>query len=153
MNYTNSIFTILFLFAFLTSCTNDDDGNITTLSNSEDRCLVLVGEEWVDIPLDREPMYLDGGQDGLIRCMLPLISYPSLAKENGTEGTVELDYAIGRDGTIAFVSIHTDIGDGCGLESKRVLEACTQGVSFSPGEIDGQAQIVRKRLPIKFKLE
>ena len=99
-----------------------------------------------------EPEFLDNGQKGFLEAFFGIIKYPAIARENGTEGTVVLEFEISEIGTVENVIIFQDIGDGCGAEAKRSLEVATEGVSYSPGVLNDVNRRVKKRISIRFRL-
>ena len=124
----------------------------------EDSVLVEGGICWVEIDgvfeqleIDKAPEYLNGGEEGLFNSLN--IIYPAEARENGTEGTVELEYQISELGEVDIIEITNDIGSGCGDATKTALEEVTTGISHSPAELDGKAVRVKKELSVRFKLE
>ncbi len=140
---------ILFI-GFVFSC-SDDEQSPNSIEYI-DFCLVLVDGEFQDIALDLEPEFIENGQDGLVDAFYGEIKYPAIARENGTEGTCILEYEITTTGSVENVIILQDIGDGCGAESKRVLEVATEGNSFNPGMLNNIPHRVKKRQAIKFRL-
>jgi protein TonB len=117
-----------------------------------DYCLVLIDGEFRDVELDKEPEFLDNGQQGFLETFYGIIKYPAIARENGTQGTVVLEFEISELGTVNNVRILQDIGDGAGEEAKRSFELATEGVTYSPGVLNNIDRRVKKRIPIKFIL-
>jgi periplasmic protein TonB len=82
------------------------------------------------------------------------IKYPAIARENGVEGTVVIQFVVERDGTITDSRIVRDIGAQCGQESLRVVNLMNdQNLKWTPGKQRGRAVRVQFNLPVKFKLE
>ncbi len=77
------------------------------------------------------------------------IKYPSIAKENGIEGTVMIQFVIEKDGSITDPKIVKDIGGGCGYEALRVVKLMD---NWLPGRQRNRLVRVRFNLPVKFKL-
>lgn len=81
------------------------------------------------------------------------IKYPTLASENGVEGTVVLSFVVDTKGNIQNLTILRDIGGGCGAEALRVVEMMNNlPQKWTPGRQQNQAVNVRFNLPVKFKL-
>jgi protein TonB len=72
-----------------------------------------------------------------------------LAKENGIEGRVILNFIVEKDGSLSDVRIVRDIGGGCGKEAVRLVQAMPK---YLPGKQNGQAVRVKYTLPVAFKL-
>ncbi len=82
------------------------------------------------------------------------IRYPEAARENNTEGTVVISFVVEPDGTMSNYKIAKDIGDGCGPEALRVLQALEGvGLRWQPGMRDGKPVRMRQSLPLRFKLQ
>ncbi|MEM6965465.1 MAG: energy transducer TonB [Bacteroidota bacterium] len=77
------------------------------------------------------------------------INYPAAARKNETSGTVILQWIIGKDGTLRDIKVIRDIGDGCGEEALRIIQAMPKWI---PGKQRGRKVDVRYTFPIKFKL-
>lgn len=91
-----------------------------------------------------------GGQGELLKYLATNINYPAVAKENGVEGMVVVQYIIEKDGSISNVQVVKGIGAGCDEEAVRVVKAMP---NWQPGFQRGQAVPVQFNLPIKFKLD
>lgn len=78
------------------------------------------------------------------------MSYPPIAKENGTQGMVALSFVVEKDGSINDIKILKDLGDGCSKEAIRVLRMMPK---WKPGKNHGEPVRVQYNLPIKFKLQ
>lgn len=76
--------------------------------------------------------------------------YPSIARENGIQGTVVVRFVIERDGSISNPEVIRDIGGGCGAEALRVVKSMPD---WLPGKQQGQAVRVQFHLPVKFNLK
>lgn len=82
------------------------------------------------------------------------IFYPLEARQNGTEGTVVLSFVVEKDGSISYPKILKDIGDGCGLEALRVVNAMMEeDVKWVPGKNNGQPVRTAFNLPVRFRLQ
>ena len=144
--------TLFLFFSVFLSCAEDDPTFDTSIADA-DFCLVEIDGEFQDISLDLRPEFLDDGSEGFAIASYGVIKYPSMARENGTQGTCLLNYEITESGTVENIVIVQDPGDGIGEESKRTLSVITEGVSFSPGILNGNAIRVKKRISVKFKLQ
>jgi protein TonB len=82
------------------------------------------------------------------------IKYPQIAKENGIEGTVVVQFVVNTDGSVTDVEVLRDIGGKCGEEGKRIVELMNeQNLKWTPGKQRGRPVRVMFTLPIRFKLE
>ncbi len=78
------------------------------------------------------------------------VKYPKIARENGVEGVVVIQYVIDKDGSIINPKIVREIGGGCGEEALRVVRMMPKWI---PGVQRGETVKVDFNLPIKFSLE
>lgn len=77
------------------------------------------------------------------------IRYPLLAKDNNIEGTVHVQFVIGKTGNIESTKILRDIGGACGEEVLRVIDLMPR---WSPGIQAGRPVKVMYTAPVKFEL-
>ncbi|MEY3050767.1 MAG: hypothetical protein RLY31_552 [Bacteroidota bacterium] len=78
------------------------------------------------------------------------IRYPEMARENGVEGMVVIQFVVEQDGSISEPNLVRDIGAGCGEEAKRVVMSMP---AWNPGKQRDRAVRVMFTLPVRFKLE
>jgi protein TonB len=82
------------------------------------------------------------------------LKYPAIARENGVEGQVVLQFVVDKDGSIADAKVVRDIGAGCGTEAEKVVNGMNNmGQKWIPGKQRGRPVRVLYTLPVKFKLE
>jgi protein TonB len=82
------------------------------------------------------------------------LKYPAIARENGVEGQVVLQFVVDKDGSIADVKIVRDIGAGCGAAAEGIVQGMNNmGKKWTPGKQRGRPVRVLYTLPVKFKLE
>ncbi len=82
------------------------------------------------------------------------IEYPTLAKENGIEGTVIARFVVDANGTISDVSVLRDPGGLTAEEAIRVIELMNEMPQrWTPGKQRGRPVNVMFTMPIKFKLQ
>jgi protein TonB len=77
------------------------------------------------------------------------IQYPLIARENGVEGMVVIQFVVERDGSVTNISIVRDIGAGCGEEATRIVKLMPP---WNPGKQRGMPVRVQFTLPVRFKL-
>jgi protein TonB len=81
------------------------------------------------------------------------VNYPSIARQNGIEGTVVVQFVIDQKGSITNIDIKRDIGGGCGQEVQRLLTEMEEDVGlWIPGRQQGRKVKVLFTLPVKFAL-
>lgn len=78
------------------------------------------------------------------------LKYPALARENGIDGTVVIEFVINKTGEMKDIKILRDIGAGCG---KAAMNAIKKLRNWSPGKQQGRPVNVLYRIPVKYKLQ
>ena len=77
------------------------------------------------------------------------LRYPVIARENGVEGNVVVEFIIDKTGAVTKAKILKDVGAGCGEEALRVVGLMPK---WMPGVQRGRQVSVALRLPVKFKI-
>ncbi len=127
-------------------------GKTTAKSTTEKSGYVEVydfGEEEIYKVVEEMPEFL-GGDKAMLEFMYSEIQYPAIAKKNGIEGLVVVDFVITPNGNITNASIKRDIGGGCGEEAIRIVKEMPK---WKPGKQRGKRVSVQFNLPVRFKLE
>lgn len=82
------------------------------------------------------------------------IKYPTIARENGVEGTAVISFVVEKDGSITDAKLLRDPGAGTGDEALRVVEKMNELPNkWTPGKQRNEAVRVQFNLPVKFRLE
>ncbi len=80
------------------------------------------------------------------------VKYPSIARENGIEGTVYVGFIVDKDGTLTDIKVErglTNGGAGCDSEALRVVKKMPK---WEPGKQRMEPVKVKYTLPIRFRL-
>lgn len=81
------------------------------------------------------------------------VKYPSLARENGVEGTVVISFVIEKNGAISNIKTLREVGGGCSEAAKSVVEKMQSlPQKWIAGKQGNEKVRVQFNLPIKFKL-
>jgi len=81
------------------------------------------------------------------------LRYPKVALNNRVEGTVTAQFVVRPDGLIDDISVHNDIGYGCGKTVLGIVESMNHmNERWTPGEISGVPVRVRVAVPVEFRL-
>ena len=100
------------------------------------------------VVVEQKPEF-QGGDEGLRNFLIENLNYPEKAKANKTTGRVYVSFVVEKDGSISKARILRDIGDGCGEEALRVVNAMPR---WKPGKQEGKPVRVQFTLPINFQL-
>ncbi len=95
-----------------------------------------------------EPSFV-GGNEALAAYMRNNLRYPEIAKKNGIEGTVMLEYYIKDNGTIENVKVIKSANALLNMEAIRLVENMP---SWNPAIQNGATTSVKYRLPVTFDL-
>lgn len=77
------------------------------------------------------------------------LNYPQIAKEEGVQGTVHVQFVVDENGNVTEPKVVKDIGYGCG---DAALVAVKKICRWKPGRMGERAVKVLYTLPVKFKL-
>ena len=93
-------------------------------------------------------------QKKLLEFIYKNIKYPAIARENGIQGRVVVQFVVEKDGTITDANVVRDIGAGCGEEALRVVGMMnSMPQRWTPGKQRGKSVRVQFTLPVSFKLQ
>ncbi len=95
------------------------------------------------------PSFPDG-EAALYKFLSKNLHYPTIARDNGIEGTVTLQFVINEVGKIEKIVVVRGIGGGCDQEAIRVVKSMPD---WKPGIHQDKPVPVRLTLPIKFSLK
>lgn len=90
-----------------------------------------------------------GGSDKFYKYIQSQLTYPVNAVKAGIEGTVEANFTIVRDGSLASVKIVKGLGYGC---DELVISILENSPKWSPGRFYGRAIEVTYAVSVEFKL-
>ena len=111
------------------------------------------GEAEVFTPLgkgdpDVHPQF-PGGHEALVKFMGDNIKYPKAAQKAGTQGTVYVEFVVGKDGSLSDFKIKKGVDKLLDEEALRVIKTMPK---WKAGTKDGKKVAVKHVLPINFKL-
>ena len=91
-----------------------------------------------------------GGPKAMMEYLTTNMRYPQIAKENGIQGRVILQFVVDETGKVTDPKILRGVDPALDLEAIRLVEAMPQ---WTPGKQDGKAVAVRYTVPVSFKLD
>ena len=100
-------------------------------------------------PAEEYPRFPDGGDSGLLKWVQSNLKYPEIAKKNGVQGRVVVQFLIKKDGSIGEIKVVRSVEPTLDEEAVRIVKMLP---NFIPGDINGEPVEVWYTLPIKFKL-
>jgi protein TonB len=100
--------------------------------------------------VEQQPEYPEGTA-ALLKWINSQLKYPAVARENGIEGTVFVEFLVEKDGSIQEVVVKRGVPGGTMLD-EEAIRVIKQMPVWKPGRHNGNPVRVRFTLPIKFKL-
>lgn len=81
------------------------------------------------------------------------LKYPTIARENGVEGKVFVEFVVNKNGDLTKIKVIRDIGAGCGGAAQKVIsDMVKENGLWKPGMQRGRNVNVKYTIPITFKL-
>ena len=106
-----------------------------------------IVEQIFDV-VEENPEFI-GGMAKLYEYLGKTIQYPEMAKENGIQGKVFVQFVVWKDGSIKDIKVVKGVHKTLDSEALRVI---TRMPLWSPGKQRGKNVNARFTLPIKFKI-
>lgn len=91
-----------------------------------------------------------GGMDALYGFLRDNLVYPEVARNNGIQGTVVIEFVVERDGSISNVKPLVGLFPECDAEAVRVIKKLPK---WKPGEQMGKPVRVFFNIPVRFTLQ
>lgn len=110
--------------------------------------VVVEDDNQIFTVVEQQPEF-EGGYEAMMRFIQKNMRYPASARRMGVDGTVYVQFVVGKDGTISEVKTIRGISADCDKEAERVVNAMP---NWKPGRQNGKPVFVRFVLPIRFKL-
>lgn len=109
---------------------------------------VVVDDNQIFTVVEQQPEF-QGGYEAMINFIKKNLRYPASARRMGVDGTVYVQFVVGKDGSISEVKTIRGISADCDREAERVVKSMP---SWKAGRQNGKPVFVRFVLPIRFKL-
>ena len=114
-----------------------------------------VGEESVEeeaIPfalVEQKPMFQGGDANAFSKWVNQHLAYPDIAKENGIQGRVTLQFTVNTDGSVSGVKVLRGVDPSLDKEAVRVVSSSPK---WTPGKQRDRAVKVTYTFPVVFQL-
>ena len=114
----------------------------------------VVEEEVEDDPIpfvivDQKPTFNGGDANDFSKWVNAKLVYPEIAKENGVEGRVTLQFTIGKDGRLQDVKVLSSPDESLAQEAVRVVSSSPK---WEPGRQRDRAVKVSYTFPVVYRL-
>jgi TonB family C-terminal domain len=127
----------------------NDDVNGKDIADVKCDVSEVVEEERALEVVEQMPAF-PGGETALTGFVGKNLQYPTIAQENGIQGTVIVRFKVGTDGSISDIQILRSLDPACDKEAIRIIKSLPR---FIPGRQNGVPVAVWYTFPVKFKLE
>ena len=115
-----------------------------------------VGEESVEeeaIPfalVEQKPMFQGGDANAFSKWVNTHLAYPDIAKENGIQGRVTLQFTVNTDGSVSGVKVLRGVDPSLDKEAVRVVSSSPK---WTPGKQRDRPVKVTYTFPVIFQLK
>ncbi|HNV95086.1 MAG TPA: energy transducer TonB [Bacteroidales bacterium] len=106
-------------------------------------------EEVVNFYVIEEKPEFPGGEAAMFQWIAKNVKYPEIAKENGVQGKVFVQFVIGKEGKVTDVQVVRGVDPSLDKEAVRIIQSMP---AWKPGKQRGKPVKVSFQLPINFKL-
>jgi protein TonB len=101
------------------------------------------------VTVEQKPMFQGGDANGFSKWVNSRLVYPEVAKENGVEGRVTLQFTIGKDGKVQDVKVLASPDPSLSQEAVRVVSSSPK---WEPGRQRDRAVKVSYTFPVIYRL-
>ena len=109
-----------------------------------------VEEEAIPFQLvEEKPKFQGGDANDFTRWVNSRLQYPEIAKENGVQGRVTLQFTVNADGSVANVKVLRGVDPSLDQEAVRVVSSSP---NWTPGRQRDRAVKVTYTVPVVFQL-
>ena len=128
----------------------EDQGEVVEINENMNIVVEELPEEETVYNIVEEQPEFPGGTKALFKWIQDNLKYPSISRNNGSQGTALMAFTVNSDGSITDVQVVKSTNDQyLDKEAKRVVEAMPK---WKPGKQAGKAVRVSYKVPIRFRL-
>lgn len=110
----------------------------------------VVEEEAIPFQLvEKQPSFKGGGPNEFTKWVNQRLVYPEIAKENGVQGRVTLQFTVEKDGSVTNVKVLRGVDPSLDKEAMRVVASSPK---WTPGRQRDRAVKVTYTFPVIFQL-
>ena len=110
----------------------------------------VIEEEAIPFQLvEEKPSFMGGDANAFSKWVNERLQYPEIAKENGIQGRVLLQFVVGADGKVSNVKVVRGVDPALDKEAVRVVQSSPK---WSPGKQRDRAVKVTYTFPVIFQL-
>lgn len=130
----------------------EDDANlgVDIIDYVEEVVEETVEEEAIPFQLvEEKPTFQGGDANAFSKWVNERLNYPEIAKENGVQGRVMLQFTVNPDGSVSNVRVVRGVDDALDKEAVRVVSSSPK---WKPGKQRDRAVKVTYTFPVIFQL-
>ena len=110
----------------------------------------VIEEEAIPFQLvEQKPGFMGGDANAFSKWVNERLQYPEIAKENGIQGRVLLQFVVGADGKVSNVKVVRGVDPALDKEAVRVVQSSPK---WTPGKQRDRAVKVTYTFPVLFQL-
>ncbi len=110
----------------------------------------VIEEEAIPFQLvEEKPSFMGGDANAFSKWVNERLQYPEIAKENGIQGRVMLQFVVGADGKVSNVKVVRGVDPSLDKEAVRVVQSSP---TWKPGKQRDRAVKVTYTFPVIFQL-
>lgn len=129
---------------------DDDDLGVEIMDYVEGPEEEEIEEEAIPFQLvETKPSFMGGDANGFSKWVATRLVYPEIAKENGVQGRVMLQFRVEADGRVTNVKVIRGVEPSIDKEAVRVVSSSPK---WSPGKQRDRAVPVTYTFPVYFQL-
>ena len=132
------------------SLEDSDDMGVEIMDYVENVQEEVVEEEAIPFQLvEEKPSFMGGDANQFSAWVNKRLVYPEIAKENGVQGRVTLQFTVEKDGSVTKVKVLRGVGPSLDKEAVRVV---SMSPKWKPGKQRDRAVPVTYTFPVYFQL-
>lgn len=108
---------------------------------------IVIDPDPIDFP-DEMPQF-EGGESEMFKYLAKNMKYPKVDLQLERQGTVFVEFVVGKNGKITEVKILRGVSETIDAEAIRVIQSMP---NWLPGKQKGRAVKVRYKMPLTFKI-
>ena len=110
----------------------------------------VIEEEAIPFAIvEDKPKFMGGDANTFSKWVNERLQYPEIAKENGIQGRVILQFVVGTDGSVSNVKVARGVDPSLDKEAVRVVQSSPK---WTPGKQRDRAVKVTYTFPVIFQL-
>lgn len=129
---------------------DDEDFEVVIFDYQEEVVEEVVEEEAIPFQLvEEKPSFQGGDANQFSKWVNSRLVYPEIAKENGVQGRVTLQFTVEKDGSVTKVKVLRGVDPSLDKEAVRVVSSSPK---WTPGKQRDRAVPVTYTFPVIFQL-